>query len=411
MAIDTALATVLRQNTLSLSQFNLAYSFLVTNMVKLRTAGLIVISALFLSACAGTPVKPSFTNMASTFAQSLAAYQTDGVLTNIIRASEERPLSFLDIPSINGSGNVSQSHSAGLTLGALSVNNLYGSIASVSPNFSVSLGTSFNFTQSSLDNATFWSGILSKVQPKGLAYFRNPNIPRELLFALAIESIDITDAQGKTSRYVNSPLEPNYPQFEKVLYELLESGLDVVATAVPAPASGQQPQSNKQAPNQQQATVSYNLCLIGNMANTAKEMKYDSANYCGGKLPALFNPNDKNAAFTVNLRSPKQIFNYLGEVVQAQNLTDPKLVRLPPTTNTTIRKSGESNQYALIVVEKNASSTSNLYASTVGTYGDYYSVPKENNGYSPLVIDMLLLMITLNKISGSIPQQPAVLIR
>lgn len=298
-------------------------------MVKLRTAGLIVISALFLSACAGTPVKPSFTNMASTFAQSLAAYQTDGVLTNIIRASEERPLSFLDIPSINGSGNVSQSHSAGLTLGALSVNNLYGSIASVSPNFSVSLGTSFNFTQSSLDNATFWSGILSKVQPKGLAYFRNPNIPRELLFALAIESIDITDAQGKTSRYVNSPLEPNYPQFEKVLYELLESGLDVVATAVPAPASGQQPQSNKQAPNQQQATVSYNLCLIGNMANTAKEMKYDSANYCGGKLPALFNPNDKNAAFTVNLRSPKQIFNYLGEVVQAQNLTDPKLVRLP----------------------------------------------------------------------------------
>jgi hypothetical protein len=43
--------------------------------------------------------------------------------------------------------------------------------------------------------------------------------------------------------------------------------------------------------------------------------------------------------------------------------------------------------------------------------GETYSIPMENNGYSPLVINILSQLVNLNKGVGSIPASPAVLIK
>ncbi len=369
--------------------------------VNLLSMFAILAVAVGLSGC-GTNMSPNFSRMSSSYAQSLAQYQTDSILANIVRASEERPLSFLDIPSINGSGNVSQAHSASLSLGGLEVSNFYGAIASASPSASVSFGTAFNFTQSSLDNATFWTGFLTKAQLKGIAYFRNAHVPKEVMFALIIESIDIENADGSVRSYFNSPLEPDYDQFIAIYYDLLNDGLDIVAAHDTAAPPANEKNSNGQP---QQPTL--RLCLATkNLSHRA----FSANMYCdNADTPSLTAAETKS--FTVRFRSPKHIFSYLGDVLRAQNLPDPIKVTLKPIEGTRNRKRGESDQYTLLVVRKNPDAMTETYAVAEGAYGDGYAIPRENNGYSPVVIDVLSQMIVLNKIAGSIPQQPAVLVR
>ena len=57
------------------------------------------VAAIAIGGCT-TPVTPDFTEMSASYASILEQYQLNSILINIIRASNERPLSFLDIPSI-----------------------------------------------------------------------------------------------------------------------------------------------------------------------------------------------------------------------------------------------------------------------------------------------------------------------
>lgn len=368
----------------------------------------------------GAHYNPSFTKMSSGYAQYLAQYQTDSILMNLIRASEEKPLSFLDIPSINGSGSTNQNHSMGLSLGGLAADNFSGAIVSASPSSSVGVATSFNFTQSSLDNATFWKGFLSQIPIRSAGMFRTQHIPREVLFSLLIESIEIRLPNQEPIRYFNSPLDANYQKFTEVFYTMLDEGLEIEPIVSPAPStkttstSGKdknaQPSSPPSPQSSGQLVQDFQICLKHDPNRSNVKRSYHADHYCGISTEErdLFNGK---ARFVVRLRSLKNIFNYLGDVINAQQHNPAVFVTLPPTPETKNRKEGQSRRYVLFVVQKNPPSNQTTYASTVGSYGDEYAIPRENNGYSPLVMDLLSNMIILNKISGSFPQQPAVLLR
>jgi len=49
--------------------------------------------------------------------------------------------------------------------------------------------------------------------------------------------------------------------------------------------------------------------------------------------------------------------------------------------------------------------------SSVKYFGNEYSVPLEQNGYSSVVFDLMSLLVTLSKIPGSIPASPGILIQ
>jgi len=380
---------------------------------------ILFVTTILLSGC-GAHYTPSFTKMSTGYAQYLAQYQTDSILMNLVRASEEKPLSFLDIPSINASGNTSQNHSIGLSLGGLTADNFTGAIVSASPSSSVGVGTSFNFTQSSLDNAVFWKGFLTEIPMKVAGMFRTPHIPREVIFSLLIESIEIKQPDQKPVTYFNSPLDPTYQKFNEALYEMLNEGLElepVFQSNAPVKNpndsnSNKKTSSGTESSTQPSAQIlqDFRLCLKHNPDQVTLKRNYDPVHYCGISLNEkdLFNGK---ARFVIRMRSPKNIFNYLGDVINAQQKESPIYVTLPPTPETKNRKEGQSRRYVLFVVQKNPPINLATYASAVGTYRDEYAIPKENNGYSPLVMDLLSNMIILNKISGSLPQQPAVLIR
>ena len=100
-------------------------------------------------------------------------------------------------------------------------------ITSISPSLNLSFGNSFNFSQSSLDNATFLMGFLSPIPIGNAKFFISDNLPREVMFSLVISAIEIKQADGKSVKYINNPLLPEYPQFQAELYKLLSYGLTV----------------------------------------------------------------------------------------------------------------------------------------------------------------------------------------
>ncbi|OIN01173.1 hypothetical protein A9236_08420 [Polynucleobacter sp. QLW-P1DATA-2] len=112
----------------------------------------------------------------------------------------------------------------------------------------------------------------------------------------------------------------------------------------------------------------------------------------------------------IRIRSTNNIFEYLGQVVKAQLAEKPYIVTLPPTATTFNSNTGKSNEYALFVVNKNQS-TPRPFSSIEGLDGNLYSIPSENNGYSPLAIKLLSQFMSLQKIPGSIPASPSVLLK
>ncbi|QWE18658.1 hypothetical protein [Polynucleobacter corsicus] len=387
-----------------------------------------------------TPVTPDFTEMSARYAIILEQYQLNSILINIIRASNERPLSFLDIPSINGSGNVSFNTGLGPSMNGF-IGGLAGGplgISSLSPTLAPSFGNSFNFSQSSLDNATFLQGFLSQIPIGTAKFFISDNIPREVMFSLVVASIEIKQADGKSTRYINNPLLPEYPAFQAELYKLLSYGLTVdqvkegpkknSSPALGRTANYSQPNmpSSYQSPGgyggyggssgayggmygQMQLQPQFKICVDENkFANFVKE-EFSSDIFCKASLNAPKNKSSKSELI-LTIRSPNTVFEYLGQVVSAQNQENPFIVTLPPSATTQARKIGQENQYALLIVRKNDSSNKN-FARVKNIDDDVHSIPANDNGYSPMVLKIISQLLSLNKVPGSIPVSPGILLR
>lgn len=401
-----------------------------------------ILTVIALNGCT-SPVTPDFTEMSANYASILEQYQLNSILINIIRASSERPLSFLDIPSINGSGNISTSPSLSGSLNGF-VGALPGGVSgltSISPSLSLSFGNSFNFSQSSLDNATFLRGFLSPISIETAKFFISDNLPRELMFSLVISSIEINHADGKSDKFINNPLLPEYPKFQAELYKLLSYGLtiDQVQKETPKPgpefgragkfASQNEPFNPYASPGgfggmggypgmggygggsfgQPQSQYQYKVCVDENKFANFVKQEFSPNIFCKAPLTEA-SMKSKKSELIINLRSTNNIFEYLGQVVAAQNQATPYLLTLPPSESTPSRKQGEKNQYALLVVNKNITNTK-TFASVKSLDGDTFSIPSDDNGYSPMVIKIISQLLSLNKIPGSIPSSPGILLR
>jgi hypothetical protein len=409
---------------------------------------LLIFSAVGILASCTTPVTPDFTEMSANYAGILEQYQLNSILINIIRASSERPLSFLDIPSINGSGNVTTSPNLNASLNGL-IGGVAGGVTginSISSGLSLSFGNSFNFSQSSLDNATFLRGFLSPIPVETAKFFISDNLPREVMFSLVIAAIEIKQPDGKSLKYINNPLLPEYPEFKAELYKLLSYGLTVdqvqeepkkaapyekgVEPRFPRPSNPFPPYPNMGGYGgigggyggmgggyggmggmygQSQPQTQYKVCVDENKFANFVKQEFSPGIFCRASAGSI-NKKGSKAELILTIRSTHSVFEFLGQVVAAQNQAVPYMVTLPPSDTTRPRKTGQENQYALLVVNKNMG-TSKSFASVKNLDGDTYSVPAENNGYSPMVIRIISQLLSLNKIPGSIPSSPGILLR
>jgi hypothetical protein len=408
----------------------------------------IFVTALTLTGC-GSTLAPDFGEMSEKYANILEQYQINMLFVNILRASENRPVSFLDMPSINGSGSITTTPTAsalfsgGIIPGSASYLPIQGGLSTFTPGVTLSVGNNFNFSQSSLDNAVFWKGFLSELPIETVVYFEHSHIPKEVLLSLVMDEIQIIQPDGKMNRFINDPLRPDHAEFQRHLYRLIELGIGVykvnTSSKLGGPLDPQQLKAKFGGEHSLQflktagivleqvgdrskllfqpvhVSEQYKICIQKNEFENYVIAEYGNNIFCKTTLgesvltPAADKKNQPQ--LTLRIRSTNNIFEYLGKVVKAQlRSNDPYMVTLPVTAGTFNPKNGQSNQYALLVVNKDKT-TLKPFASATSLFGGKYFIPGENIGYSADTIKLLAQFMTLQKIPGSIPSSPAVLLK
>jgi hypothetical protein len=204
-----------------------------------------------LGACAVVdPVDPRF----DTVNRSLAKARNESILLNIVRSSHDWPMSFTTVPQVNPSmQNVT---TIGLPSFLEGPNPRCAPLPSTvclavppSPGRDIIFGNqnnltnattvSSNFTVSSLENGSFYSGLLSPVSLHDLNYFIRQGYSRELLFWLFADAIEIEAGHhvigyqfDPPNDYGCPPQDPKKRCFREFMEIAVITGLTVEASTV-----------------------------------------------------------------------------------------------------------------------------------------------------------------------------------
>ena len=418
-------------------------------MRKFCLLGMAAVVAV-LSGC-GSTNSTTFRSMSAAYREVVEAYSNDNILINVVRASQKMPVSFLDIPSIMGTGNVSAN--AGVTATANSISTMSNTLT---PNVGLTVSGGYTFTQSSLDNATFMKPFLSAIQPEIVGYLSaNQAAPRSVLYSLVIDSIDVvTDKKDVIASFVNDPSKEDYLSFQRVLYVLVAAGLSVEPTFMKVPQSPVMDEATMRASMGMFTAALASGITVDEIATPGRPKRYQlvrllpqfrmclnrtdgqilfgdslaASMYCtqtfkarapsrtatelGKLLSGLGSQTYKDLSISIKLRSTRNVFDFLGQVVSMQDSEKPTIVKifnpeaLEAKPNSTVE---DFPPVPLFIVHKNQRLANTLTA--LEYRGATYSIPDDSNSFSKEVMVLLSQLLTLNKIAGSIPPSPSVLVK
>ena len=397
----------------------------------------------------------SFSNMSSAYREVIESYSNDNILLNIVRSSKNMPLSFLDIPSVIGTGNVLANagvsgFQAGTPYGVSPANSVTGNIG-------LAVNSGFTFTQASLDNAQFMQSFLKEIPLSVLGMKGSERLlPRAVSYTLLIESVELRNNNAVIHRFNNDPLDPDYHEFQNLLYLLIESGLTVEnsQTKIPVGPVLNKNMLAKSIDSWGSATVenlakgiftldrvgglngsqyqlmqnstSQRVCvnkgraqeLLGNILSADSYCK-DSPHYpkSDSNYAAVIKsftsayPNAKNIELVIGIRSPANVFDFLGSVLNAQYQGDgSKTVMIKPSKSVFDSYNERyKDPHPLFKVYRNQSI--NDPAAIVTYKGVTYSISDNDESYSKDVMEFMSTLVTVSKIPGAIPASPAVVVR
>ena len=420
-----------------------------------KVKSLAAVALIFMAAGCTSINSTSFSNMSSAYREVIESYSNDNILLNVVRTSKNMPLSFLDIPSVIGTGNVLAnagvtSYQAGVPSGAAPPTSTTGSIG-------LAVNSGFTFTQASLDNAQFMQSFLKEIPLSVLGMKGSERLlPRAVSYTLLIESVELRTNNTIVHRFNNDPLDPNYSEFQDLLYLLIEAGLTVENAQTKVPigpildksiltksidswgaatvenlAKGIFTLDKVGAPNSGQYQLSQNItsqrvCVNKDRAQELLGNKLSSDSYCKdsphfpksdvnySKAIKSFSsvyPNAKNMELVIGIRSPANVFDFLGAVLNAQYLGDgSKEVMIKPSKSVFDSYNERyKSPHPLFKVYKNQSI--NDPAATVSYKGVTYAISDSDESYSKDVMEFMSTLVTICKIPGAIPPSPAVIVR
>lgn len=400
---------------------------------------------------------PSFTDMSQSYQNEMEIFQNNNILLNVVRASKNMPLSFLDIPSVVGTGNFSASAGIGAYLYASGLGTSFftpvtGSMGSYwNPSANLTANRSFNFTLSSLQNEQFERGFVSKIPIETLNFFTSGlQIPRELLFTLLIEKIEFVKPTGEVVVLNNNPLgnPREFQDFQTQLRLSIDSGLttEILQTQIPVTPTMTKEEvlfgknlgdllkmRDKQMILQEtkvggvsryqlvQVMPQGRFCFektknidlvknyFGNSVLCANPLEGIPPQSLSGRQKVGEKNSDASKILAITLRSTQNVFVYLGSVLAAKDHLN-RVVTLKALSNEkSVPLMEIAEEWPLIVA--NSSSSNSRPLAKVEYDGMEYSIPSENNGYSVGVLNLLTQLVNLLKVPGSIPASPAVLIK
>jgi len=419
--------------------------------------------SLVLTGC-GLTGTTSFQAMSSSYREVLEGYANDNILINVIRASEQLPMTFLDMPSVVGTGSIGAS--VGITANVMSANpaSISGFFSSTAanagsyyaPNIGLAVNNSFNFTQSSLDNEAFMRSFLTDLKPQDINMLTNNNAgPKSILYSLVIENVQIRDSYGNViQHWDNDPMSPQYPEFQRILYRLIDSGLKTEVVPQREVLSGPidldfvSQNLDKVIPFYTMPDVRLvpitvekksrlyefvrftpvtRMCLIKNKNEAVLQKQFTDSAFCNphyknaniphnlmGDLSQPGVTHDDKHTLAIKLRSPRNIYSFLGSIVSLQLQPNPKIIKVKNSDlfannpSSVIDLNDDASSLPLFEVLKNNYSVRPIVA--VNYRGNTYSIPSDRASRSREVLVLLSEILTLSKVPGSIPASPSVLI-
>jgi hypothetical protein len=122
-------------------------------------------------------------------------------------------------------------------------------------------------------------------------------------------------------------------------------------------------------------------------------------------------PDSKNLEFVIGVRSPGNVFDFLGAVLNAQFEGDGSKEVLLQPSNSVFDSYNQryKKPLPLFKVYKNASNVES--AASVEYKGIKYSVADNDESYTKDVMEFMSTLVTIAKIPGAIPASPAVIVR
>ncbi len=411
---------------------------------------LCVFSILLLQGCSST--NPSFSDMSQSYQNLMESYNLNSTLLNVVRASKNRPLSFLAIPSITGTGSINES--AGLSANILSslpstVGGFFSAGAGTyyTGGAQATLGRSFTFTQSSMDNAEFQRQILTPISLETINYFNSRHTNKELLFSMTLSAIEIKYPNQAPEIYNNYPDSRSYGEFQNLLHRLVQNGLSTqmletkenIGPLMPKIFRNKEVFQYLDAKDKQNLSLEEvstldgtrfqlvqthrkaNICFVRNADAQEVIAEFGDSFFCFNHFDA-YDKKKKYAALNESTnehhhktsirfitRSNHEIFDYLGAILRAQIKNPENIPSINNKTPSTDDVPLIIKNIPILVIEKNKSSSKAL--ATTAYDDDVYSIPVENNGYSAVVVNLLSQLLALNRVPGSIPPSPAILIK
>lgn len=396
-------------------------------------------AVLFLNGC--STVGPDFTSMTEAYERAIDMHQRQSLLVNMMRASESLPLVFTDITTVSGTGSIAMSGSVNANIASgdpSSFNGFFSPTSGSSAGLSTGLATnrSFTFSLGSLNNEEFYRGFLAETSLDDIHFYMNSGVPaKEFIGSMLFESIQVTKSNGNTEVYLNEPLLPNYDRFKNKMYELLDAGLTIemksqatnvgpeitkdeflkvfplISSQLNAPKANVQAIKTKSGGYQ---IVKYSTSARVCFQTPLGAHLYGSHMVCEANKENVINNSTVSAEYKtpgnadkilIKVRSTNGVFSYLGKLIALQ--TGPK--KEIATVRILTSDGNKSEQPILVVLKGNAYNKPLL--TSVKYNGEMYSIPREQSGLSARVLQMLSIMVIMNKIPGSIPASQGVLIR
>ena len=397
-----------------------------------------VCALLALTGC--STVGPDFNDMADAYEKSVETQQKQTLLSNMLRAARKMPLVFTDITQVQGTGAIGTASSLDASITSLDPGSIAGFFSAGSGS-GVRLGSNittqrtFGFTLASLNNERFFEGFLTPITYEDLHYFMSSNeVPDALVASMLFDSIQITEAKGTKKLYLNDPGKPEYEQFKKVLYQLLDDGLmtemSVKKTNFGPVMSREEflkimPEISKLLPAKilpLQLSFKPETYQLSIMIPTPKfcmtapreQRRYGKNMDCetsektnAQNLQRMNKATQQTTDDTVliKLRSTREVFTYLGRLLALQ------MGDAPFVTKIRNENSGTKEEIPILVINRNVPMSPNESLISTRFLGELFSIPLKNSGYSTQIFDLLSVMVIMNKIPGSIQAPPGVLIR
>jgi hypothetical protein len=214
----------------------------------LRRASVFIMAHALLAGCvmidSALPPRVSSLNFAVDQAQN------DSILTNIVRAGQRQPLTFVGISKVGGTQGVSMNN--GLPTLSFGPDLISTQKQFIFGNNTVNNQASGNFDVSALTaTRDFTRGLLSDLSLSELQLILKQGVTRELLFMLAIDAIEFSEPTisdyPKVGKLVNDPSNVSFNMFRLALKVAIRYGFTIESKQVvndlwaPDDKSGSQP--------------------------------------------------------------------------------------------------------------------------------------------------------------------------